>query len=413
MAKQHPADREADRVLAIQRELAPRTRRGDIVLIALCSLFILIFAVGIYCIPHRSFSEVENSSLQTFPRVSSSGKFLDRVWDGRFMAELKDFYTDQFPLRDSLVATKAKAELLLGKSENNGVIPGKDGYLIKRIEYSEAQLAQLQENLDAVTAFRDKTDLPVTFAIAPRAVDVLDRYFPALYDNTRADAVWNLIDIYAAEQPLLSLREPLRACVDAGKAVWYRTDHHWTTLGAYYAYTQYAAAAGLTPHTLDQFERVEYPGFLGTYYSSSGITSLAANPDTVIAYRPMGTNKMKMTMPDGTVYDWYVVNDVSDYASSVKYGCFAGGDQPYNEVENPAITDGSACLVIKDSYGNAFIPFLVDHYQYLYWVDFRYYKGSIYDLVEQKGIRDVVVVQNIYNTAAEGTLSSLQALIER
>ena len=83
------------------------------------------------------------------------------------------------------------------------------------------------------------------------------------------------------------------------------------------------------------------------------------------------------------------------------------------EVENPAITDGSACLVIKDSYGNAFIPFLVDHYQYLYWVDFRYYKGSIYDLVEQKGIRDVVVVQNIYNTAAEGTLSSLQALIER
>ena len=108
-----------------------------------------------------------------------------------------------------------------------------------------------------------------------------------------------------------------------------------------------------------------------------------------------------------------MVNDVSDYASSVKYGCFAGGDQPYNEVENPAITDGSACLVIKDSYGNAFIPFLVDHYQYLYWVDFRYYKGSIYDLVEQKGIRDVVVVQNIYNTAAEGTLSSLQALIER
>ena len=195
--------------------------------------------------------------------------------------------------------------------------------------------------------------------------------------------------------------------------LYFRTDHHWTALGAYYAYTQYAKAAGLTPHMLDQFEQVEFPNFLGTYYSVSGITSLGANPDTVIAYKPMGTNKMKMTMADGTTYDWFVVNDVSGYGSSMKYGAFAGGDQPYSVVENPEITDGSACLVIKDSYGNALIPYLVDHYQYLYWIDFRYYKGSIYDLVEEKNIKDVLVLQQIYNTGDSGALKKLQALVER
>lgn len=195
--------------------------------------------------------------------------------------------------------------------------------------------------------------------------------------------------------------------------IYFRTDHHWTALGAYYAYTQYAKAAGLTPHMLDQFEQVEFPNFLGTYYSVSGITSLGANPDTVIAYKPMGTNKMKMTMADGTTYDWFVVNDVSGYGSSMKYGAFAGGDQPYSVVENPEITDGSACLVIKDSYGNALIPYLVDHYQYLYWIDFRYYKGSIYDLVAEKNIKDVLVLQQIYNTGDSGALKKLQALVER
>lgn len=152
---------------------------------------------------------------------------------------------------------------------------------------------------------------------------------------------------------------------------------------------------------------------MGTYYSVSGITSLGANPDTVIAYKPMGTNKMKMTMADGTTYDWFVVNDVSGYGSSMKYGAFAGGDQPYSVVENPEITDGSACLVIKDSYGNALIPYLVDHYQYLYWIDFRYYKGSIYDLVAEKNIKDVLVLQQIYNTGDSGALKKLQALVER
>lgn len=407
MAKQHPADREADRVLAIQRELAPRTRRGDIVLIALCSLFILIFAVGIYCIPHRSFSEVENSSLQTFPRVSSSGKFLDRVWDGRFMAELKDFYTDQFPLRDSLVATKAKAELLLGKSENNGVVPGKDGYLIKRIEYNEAQLAQLQENLDAVTAFRDKTDLPVTFAIAPRAVDVLDRYFPALYDNTRADAVWNLIDTYAAEQPLLSLREPLRACVDAGKAVWYRTDHHWTTLGAYYAYTVLGELCGYTPAPIETFTpEVASTEFLGTTYSASGFYDTPA--ETMEFYRWAGDEACLTEIMGGdkVVSSFRGFYDRSYLEKKDKYAAFLSSNNGHIRITDTESTDKPTMLLIKDSFAHSVVPFLAQHYN-LEILDLRYYRSTTASFLATTEIDSVLILCGLDSLATSNLLESL------
>lgn len=407
MAKQHPADREADRVLAIQRQLSPRTRRGDIILIALCALFILVFAVGIYCIPHRSFSEVENSSLQTFPRVSSSGKFLDRIWDGRFMAELKDFYTDQFPLRDSLVAAKAKAELLLGKGENNDVLPGKDGYLIKRIEYSEAQLAQLQENLDAVTAFRSAVDLPVTFAVAPRAVDVLDQYFPALYDNTRAEAVWNLIDAYAAEQPLLSLHKPLRACARAGKAVWYRTDHHWTTLGAYYAYVQLADACGYTPTPLDSFTvETASTEFLGTTYSASGFYDTPA--ETMEFFRWTGDEACTLEVLGGdkivSSFDGFY--DRSYLEKKDKYAAFLSSNNGHIRIRDTQNADKPTMLLIKDSFAHSIVPFLAQHYN-LEILDLRYYRSTTAAFLAENEVDSVLILCGLDSLATSNLLEGL------
>lgn len=407
MAKQHPADLEADRVLAIQRDLAPRTRRGDIILIVLCALFILIFAVGIYCIPHRSFSEVENSSLQTFPRVSSSGKFLDRIWDGRFMAELKDFYTDQFPLRDSLVAAKAKAELLLGKCENNDVLPGKDGYLIKRIEYSESQLSQLQENLDAVTAFRDKTDLPVAFAVAPRAVDVLDHYFPALYDNTRAEAVWNVIDAYADEQSLLSLRGPLRACAHAGKAVWYRTDHHWTTLGAYYAYTMLGELCGYTPAPIETFTpEAASTEFLGTTYSASGFYDTPA--ETMEFYRWAGDEACitEVMGGDKTVSSFQGFYDRSYLEKKDKYAAFLSSNNGYIRVRDTVNTDKPTLLLIKDSFAHSVVPFLAQHYD-LEILDLRYYRSTTAAFLGEHEVDGVLILCGLDSLATSNLLEGL------
>ncbi len=411
--------------------------------------------IGIF-LPRPDESEIEKRKLTEFPAFTWQS-----FWDGSWFSGIDTWYADTYPLREALIAgNKAvqslygvRSEVIVGGENQGEVIPdigeGKgelptlpqddpeqkeeepprdgnvnaDGEMISGIFVSDnvgyGLYYFVQKNADWYAAILNEMDkrlegrAQLYSLIAPINGGVLlsDARQQELHVSDQRESIRYIYSRMAEDIKTVEVFDTLRAHVD--EYIYFHTDHHWTALGAYYAYTQYAAAAGLTPHTLEQFEKVEYPNFLGTYYSVSGITSLGANPDTVIAYKPMGTNKMKMTMADGVTYDWFVVNDVTSYGSSMKYGTFAGGDQPYNVVENPEITDGSACLVIKDSYGNALIPYLVDHYQYLYWVDFRHYKGSIYDLVEEKNIKDVLVLQQIYNTGDSGALKKLQAFAER
>ena len=209
--------------------------------------------------------------------------------------------------------------------------------------------------------------------------------------------------------------------------IFFRTDHHWTGLGAYYAYREWCKTKGVTPHELSDFQTYTFEGFLGTFYSNSNKdASLARNPDTVVSYIPNGTNQMEMYVAnnDGTFtkYAWRIVNDVSNYAKSTLYATFAGGDQAYNWAHNEAVTDGSSVLIVKDSYGNAFIPFLVDHYEYIYWIDFRNYKKwcawagysdpSISNLVERKGIQDVILCQNISIAGSSSALDVMESIFK-
>lgn len=190
--------------------------------------------------------------------------------------------------------------------------------------------------------------------------------------------------------------------------VYYNTDHHWTALGAWYAYTQFCAAKGIPYHNLSDFTEVAYAPFLGTFYAYSNQSdALAANPDTVYAYIPMGTNDETVTEADGSVYHLHVVNDMTDSSVGSKYSTFIGGDSALTEIHNPAITDGSACLLIKESYGNAFAPFLVDHYQDTYIVDYRHYYGNLTQFIAEHNIKDVIFLNNadaLSETASEEML---------
>ena len=93
--------------------------------------------------------------------------------------------------------------------------------------------------------------------------------------------------------------------------------------------------------------------------------------------------------------NWNVIRDVSEWARTSKYNCFIGGDNPFTVIENPTITDGSACILIKESYGNAFAPFLVDHYQHVYIIDYRYYEGNLTQFVKDKNVQDVILLNNM------------------
>lgn len=129
----------------------------------------------------------------------------------------------------------------------------------------------------------------------------------------------------------------------------------------------------------------------------------------MVAYIPKGTNTCTMTNTDGSTVQWPIVNDVSNYAKSELYAAF-GADKPFTVAHNETITDGSAVMVIKDSYGNAFIPWLIDHYEYVYWVDYRYTSNTISQMVQDYGVQDVIISLQIYNATTKNAISKLVSI---
>ena len=180
--------------------------------------------------------------------------------------------------------------------------------------------------------------------------------------------------------------------------IYFRTDHHWTALGAYYAYVQFCTAKGITPHNLSDYEVSQFPGFLGSFYNDGGKPDAMKNdPDTVNAYHPVSaTASMKYgDNENSTLTGGQVIFDESTASASLKYGTFIMGDNPFTVIENPEVSNGESCIVVKESFGNAFVPFLVDHYQTVYVVDYRYYSGSVTQLARDKGVKDVLFVNNL------------------
>ena len=182
-----------------------------------------------------------------------------------------------------------------------------------------------------------------------------------------------------------------------GEYIYFRTDHHWTATGAYYAYAEFCKLSGKTANPLEGYKTQEFPGFLGTFYRDTNESShLGDNPDTVVANHPLSADAtLDYTDKNGQVIRWPIIYDQSNAPASYKYGTFVGGDQPYTIIKNPAITDGSSCVVVKESFGNAFVPFLVDHYETVHVIDYRYWDGSVSDFVKTNGVDDVLFVNNL------------------
>lgn len=208
--------------------------------------------------------------------------------------------------------------------------------------------------------------------------------------------------------------------------IYFHTDHHWTALGAWYAYREFCAQKGIRPHEPEEFETYVYSDYLGSFVNySDGNAELKNNPDTLVAYIPKGTNRMTMYIPEGSgygKYEWPIVKDMSSGNRGSYYLGFVSGDRPWSYAHNETITDGSAVLVVKDSYGNAFIPWLIDHYEHIYWIDYRSYaewsvwagveNSSISNFVERNDIQDVILLNQIGSTGSGTNLKDMEKIFK-
>lgn len=194
--------------------------------------------------------------------------------------------------------------------------------------------------------------------------------------------------------------------------IYFRTDHHWTADGAFYAYEEFCKAKGITEIPREKRKKDTFEGFLGSFYSNLQNQDMKNNPDTIYAYEPIGTNDMTYWNDDGSEQKWNVIMDVNGWDKGTLYSTFVGGDTPMAVIENPNVTDGSTCVVMKESYGNAFIPFLVDHYSTIYILDYRYSNVNVIDFVKEKQADDLICINNISLIGDEDVAATIKGVLQ-
>ncbi|MBQ9414640.1 MAG: zinc-ribbon domain-containing protein [Clostridia bacterium] len=207
--------------------------------------------------------------------------------------------------------------------------------------------------------------------------------------------------------------DAMKQAADRQEYLYFRSDTHWTALGAYRAYEQWAATIGVSAVPLSDFKEHRFPGYLG-YLDAiiSDDTAMAANPDVVYAYEPSQTNTITVTNEYGDTYEGEIVSDQSD--SDYQYMTFICGDNPISKIVNPTLPEGTSCVLVKESYGNAFAPYLVAHYHTVYIVDLRYfsqvYSGKLSDFVIENRIGDVLFLYNLSATRNGDMIDALDAM---
>ncbi len=372
------------------------SKKYCIFITALFCAFIGVFLVANAVAPDRTFSEMENRNLEQLPTPS-----VKTLLSGEFMKDFETYTTDQFVARDSWIGLKSATERALGKQENNSVYFCDEDTLITRFDQPDSQ--KVSDNLTYVNNFVENVDIPVVFSLIPTQACIWAERLPAGAPNASQTAILDQAQAAVPGALWADLYAPLWA--HKGEDIFYRTDHHWTSLGAYYGYTGLAEALGYEPVSLDSYtETIRSTQFYGTVFSSSGVRWVS--PDTISTYVPdTGITVTEHSYdnkgnPIEIPRSLYVESFLS---VKDKYSMFLGGNQSLGVVKTPN-TDKPKLLIIRDSYADSLVPFLTPHFSEIHLIDLRYYKLSIQNYVEQNGIDQALVLYSVPNFVTDTNL---------
>ena len=348
-------------------------------------LLVLTMLLGIgtgILVKDREFSDSENRMLAQFPEISFSS-----LLDGSFLEGLGDYTADQFPGRDAWITLNLKMNMALGQKEFNGVYLCEDGYLIQIPQ--EPNWVQAERNLAAAETFAAKyPDLNMVMTVAPNAVtvlrDLLSANAPAR--DQREDIAWIQGQLNAVQ--FCDVTDALAAHSD--EYIFYKTDHHWTSLGAKYAF--YAMAERMNLEPIKESDYTAYPvsnTFQGTLSSKSGSHT---SSDTVEIYIPHSGIDYYVTYADtgeniSSLYRRSALNEKDHYT------VFFGGNHARVDITTTADT-GRCLLLFKDSYANCMVQFLFPYYDHITMIDPRYYYDNIDLVIKSESITDVLFLYN-------------------
>lgn len=370
------------------------SRHGNRMVVWAFVLFVGIIALLLIFLPKSYFSAEERSVLAAEPTLSPRTLF-----DGSFEEDAETYVSDHFPLRSGWIGLNSYYNLLSGRRLINGVYVGKNNYIIE--EPTEPDQKALEENMAAVRAFVSERGYPASFLAVPAAGYILEEELPAVHlPYHDLEILTNARVLLGDDVGWIDIVPDLTAEA-AVEQVYYRTDHHWTTLGAYIGYLRWAQAENTAPLPVDRFRISYYDGFRGSTYAKVLLWNTPA--DMIALWEQDGTYTVEMS--DGSeppeVTDTFY--DMEALTSYDPYMVFFGGNHGLMHITNASSEAQGTLLLIKDSFANCFIPFVAPHYKELYVVDPRYYR-DLRSLCDTTAIDEVLFIYSTHNLVTDQDL---------
>lgn len=366
-------------------------------------LFLLSLVVGgilFILSPKQFYSQDEKRPLQAAPELS-----LQSLTDGSFTSNIESYLSDHFPARKTFVGLHSYFDLFLGNNGENGVYMGKNGWLInKPIAVDEGNFTR---NLKTMRDFTAQQGLSGTLMAVPSTGAILPEYLPSVHDTYPDERLLEQArKDTAGSLQWIDLTSVLEKNKNSAQ-LYYRTDHHWTSAGAYLGYTSLAQAEGWAALPKSAFRIKTFGGFYGTTYSTSGFWE--TKPDTVALWEnpslsvhvTLEDDDRKTDIQSNSVFfpEWLKQED--------HYPVYLDGNHSLVRIVNPNATGGKL-LIVKDSYANCLSTFLAEHYREIDMVDLRYFrKSTVSQIVKQAGIKNVLFVYGMDDLVNDRNLSLL------
>lgn len=355
-------------------------------------VMVLILAgtgIEIFATKDRSFSENENRYLEERPQIS-----LSNIENTDFQKSLENFISDQIPEREKLITLRSVAKELTGIKDIEGAYIGKDGYYLEKITNEDVSEEQLKNNIRYINTFFNKNKELKSYVMLipgsgniltdklPKHADVYDyNYYEKIAEKeftNNADNNTQIVNTYDALKKL------------SKDYIYYKTDHHWTTKGAFIAYNEFCKVEEIESEPYENLEMKNVTDkFYGTLYSK--VLDKKKKGDSIeIAENIPQCN----VMINGKKSEIYHIDKLKE---KDKYQVFFGGNYGVVSIENNEANNDKNLLIIKDSYANSFTPFLLKDYKTITIVDYRYFSGNLQSIVESNNITDVLVLYEMSN----------------
>ncbi len=365
-------------------------------------IFIYAIAILFIAMPKEEYSSTEKRYLSEFPTFTAESFF-----SGDFGEDFEKYLSDHTPFRNFWVGLNSYYNLALGNPLSNGIYHCDNGYLVN----DPPQDSRFDININTIAQFAKESNISATVMLAPSTGYITTDILPNKHIIYNDDESFEKArEIFRENQiAFVDVRDEFKDAYQSGTDIYYKTDHHWTTQGAYIAYCDLADNFGFTPNAKDDYKITSYEDFYGTTYSSSGFWF--TKPDTIQVWesKKLNNNLLSVTIKEG--------ENTSEYESMFfydnlkdddKYPVFLDGNHAYTKIINGDLKrngDNRKLLIIKDSFAHSLTPFLADHFSEIVMIDMRYYKQSVSQLIDENGFTDMLFLYSIDNLSTDTDLA--------